>query len=168
MEWMSQQDITEGAAPWAETDSDLAFAQWPRPILATPDARGWAAGLAGEKVRVRVHSDQVMGRFSQIEALVEPGNDLLRVRHRSTDVVIHVMQGRLRLYYEGATCEAGPGTVVALPRDTVHGWVAAGETPLALMLTYTPGGIEGLIRACQGLTGNDRQFIAETFGTEIF
>jgi quercetin dioxygenase-like cupin family protein len=167
MEWTSQHAIAGRAARGIDADTDMAFARWPRPILAKPGVRGWTDGLAGEKIRVRVHSDQVMGRFSQIEAMVQPGKDLLRVRHRSTDLLIHVMQGRLRLFYDATSIEAGPGTVVALPRDTVHGWLASGHTPLALMLTYTPGGIEALIRACHGLTGSDLQFIAQTFGTEI-
>ncbi|MBA4752547.1 MAG: cupin domain-containing protein [Sphingopyxis sp.] len=145
----------------------MAFARWPRPILAEPGARGWTEGLAGERIRVRVHSDQVMGRFSQIEALVEPGQDLLRVRHRYMDLVIHVMQGRLQLSYDNREFEGGPGTVVALPRDTVHGWRPSGDTPLMLMLTYSPGGIEALIRACHGLKGSDLESIARTFGTDI-
>ena len=167
MQWTGSQDIAERAVPWTELDNGMAFAHWPRPILARPGARGWTDGLAGEKIRVCVHSDQVMGRFSQIEAVVEPGKDLLRVKHRSTDLLINVMQGRLQLFYEAMTFEAGAGTVVALPRDTVHGWRASGDTPVRLLLTYTPGGIEALIRACHGLTGNDLEFVAQTFGTEI-
>ncbi len=167
MKWISQQCIAESAAPGTEAASEMAFARWPRPILAEPGARGWTEGLAGERIRVRVHSDQVMGRFSQIEALVEPGQDLLRVRHRYMDLVIHVMQGRLQLSYDNREFEGGPGTVVALPRDTVHGWRPSGDTPLMLMLTYSPGGIEALIRACHGLKGSDLESIARTFGTDI-
>ena len=167
MKWISRQAIAVNARPTAGADDDLAFARWPRPILAEPGARGWTDGLGAERIRVRVHSDQVMGRFSQIETRIEPGRDLLMLRHRSMDIVIHVMQGRLHLLYDDTTFEGGPGTVIALPRDTIHGWRASGDTPLTLMLTYSPGGIEALIRACQGLRGSDLASIARTFGTDI-
>lgn len=167
MEWISQQELVGRAALWAAADSDMAFAQWPSPILAKPGARGWTEGLAGERIRVCVHSDQVMGRFSQLEVLVEPGREMLKVRHSSTDLLIHVIQGQLKLFCDGSDFEAGHGTVVALPRDTAHGWVASGNAPAKLMITYTPGGIEGLIRACRGLMGSDLELVAKTFGTEI-
>jgi quercetin dioxygenase-like cupin family protein len=108
-----------------------------------------------------------MGRFSQIEALIEPGKDILKLRHQSMDLVIHIIQGRLQLHYDDRIIEGEAGTVVALPRDTAHGWAVSGDTPVRLMLTYTPGGIEALIRACSGLMGSDLQYVAKTFGTEI-
>lgn len=113
-----------------------------------------------------LHSDQTHGRLSQIEVRADPGARMRPLRHLGADLLMNVLEGALLLTSEGQERLLAPGTFAAIPRGTGHRWRAVRAGSRAL-LTFSPGGIEALLRACACQRYSDVPTIGRTFGTEI-
>ena len=56
------------------------------------------------------------------------------------------MEGTARVLYGDKTFDATAGTVVSLARGIPHAWGNPSDTPLRLVITATPGGVEEVLR----------------------
>jgi hypothetical protein len=145
--------------------SQAPFPSWPDLVVGAADDRGWFASLLGRRCRVLLHGDQTQGRMSQIEVCLTPYERMSPLLHLGTDVLINVLEGAIVLTSdcgEAALCANG---FAAISRRTRHHWSA--ERASRLLLTFSPGGIEQLLRACAPLREADTAMVARTFGTEI-
>jgi uncharacterized RmlC-like cupin family protein len=57
-----------------------------------------------------------------------------------------VVEGTARVLYGDKTFDATAGTVVSLARGIPHAWGNPTDTPLRLVITSTPGGVEEVLR----------------------
>ena len=155
---------SEGAG--GRQDESAAFGRWPETIVGAAGDRQWFESLLGKACRVLLHSDQTRGRLSQIEVRANPGERMPSLRHGDTDLLINVLDGAFLLASDGEERLLAPGTFAAIPRGATHRWRAVRAGSRAL-LTFSPGGIEALLRACSSQRYGDLPNLARTFGTEI-
>lgn len=102
----------------------------------------WFNTLPGEQMAIRVHSKDVGGAFTIIEARVPPFVGLPLHYHADREEIFEVLEGQFRFHCAGEEFEAAPGTSVVIPRKSVHGWVNRSPEMSRLLFIFTPGGID--------------------------
>jgi quercetin dioxygenase-like cupin family protein len=102
----------------------------------------WFDTLPGERMTIRVNSGDVGGAFSVIEAHVPPFTGPPMHYHKEREEIFEVLDGRFRFHCAGEEFEAGPGTSVVVPRNSVHAWVNLGPNPARMLFSFVPGDID--------------------------
>jgi mannose-6-phosphate isomerase-like protein (cupin superfamily) len=118
----------------------------------TPDQdRGqWQHVTPGERFKIRVSSAQTMGAYSVIEIVADPGNGVPLHTHNKEDEHFIVVEGTLDIAYGDRRWDAPAGTSVTVRRGVPHAWCNPSDTPLRMLVIFSPGQIEGLFRATAG------------------
>ena len=91
---------------------------------------------------MRLHSRDVGGAFTIIEARVPTLTGPPLHFHEEREEIFEVLEGRFRFHCAGEEFDVTPGTTVVVPRTVVHGWVNLGPGSARLLFTFVPGGIE--------------------------
>jgi mannose-6-phosphate isomerase-like protein (cupin superfamily) len=107
---------------------------------------GRAVRMAGLQLTRKVTAEQTGGAYSLFEVTVGPGrDDGPHVQHRE-DECFYVLEGRFGFVVEGEEVEAGPGSLVYVPKGTLHAFQNTGPSTGRMLVSQTPGGLyEGLI-----------------------
>jgi quercetin dioxygenase-like cupin family protein len=58
--------------------------------------------------------------------------------HRTSDEVIHLMEGQLKVKLADDVTTVGPGAWIFIPRGVTHGWRNTGTIPARASFTFTP------------------------------
>ena len=113
-------------------------------IVGRGENLNWFDTMAGEQMAVRLHSRDVGGAFTIIEARVPPFIGPPLHFHKEREEIFEVLEGGFRIHCEGEEFDVAPGTTVVVPRNAVHGWVnlGPGPGPARLLMTFVPGGID--------------------------
>jgi quercetin dioxygenase-like cupin family protein len=77
-----------------------------------------------------------------MEAFVPPGGDPPPHIHHEEDETFYVVEGHCSILLGDEWVTAGVGDFVNVPRGTVHAFGNDGTTPMRMILTFTPAGIE--------------------------
>jgi mannose-6-phosphate isomerase-like protein (cupin superfamily) len=128
----------------------------------------------GESVTRKVAGWRTGGAYSLFEAEVDPkGGPPPHVQHRE-DECLYVLEGRFEFLIEAVKMEAGPGSMVYVPKGTLHAFENTGDTVGRLLLIQTPGGVyEHLLRevgkpAAEGIPdASTFTGIAAVYGMEV-
>ncbi len=110
-------------------------------------AEGQALRMAGlQLVTRKVSSEQTGGAYSLFEVAVAPkGGSAPHVQHRE-DECFYVLEGEFEFLVEGARIEAGPSSLVYVPKGNLHAFRNTGETTGRMLVSQTPGGLyEGFV-----------------------
>jgi mannose-6-phosphate isomerase-like protein (cupin superfamily) len=92
-------------------------------------------------VTSKVSSEQTGGAYSLFEVEVGPGGCTPpHVQHRE-DECFYVLEGSFAFHIEGARSEAGVGSLIYVPKGTLHAFENAGQTTGRLLMSQTPGGL---------------------------
>ena len=104
-------------------------------------AEGRAIRMPGARLVTRkVGSDRTGGAYSLFEVTVGPrGGEGLHIQHRE-DECFYVVEGRFGFVVEGEEIEAGPGSLVYVPKGNLHAFRNTGETTGRMLVSQTPGG----------------------------
>ena len=108
---------------------------------------GQTVRMAGAQLIARkVSSEQTGGAYSLFEVEVGPrGGSQPHIQH-GEDECFYVLEGEFEFLVEGAGIEAGPGSLVYVPKGVLHAFENAGETTGRMLVSQTPGGVyEGFV-----------------------
>jgi quercetin dioxygenase-like cupin family protein len=108
--------------------------------VARQAGEGDAFWLLGGLYEVKVSGAESGGALSMIEMHLPAGLGPPPHRHPG-DESVYVLDGRIRYHIEGETFEGLPGASFHVPRGTLENFEPVEES--RLLVTYTPGGIEG-------------------------
>lgn len=102
---------------------------------------GRAARMPGaELVTRKVSAEQTGGAYSLFEVEVgSGGGEGPHVQHRE-DECLCVLEGRFEVLIEDERFEAVPGSVIYVPKGTLHAFRDVSETTGRLLVIHTPGG----------------------------
>jgi quercetin dioxygenase-like cupin family protein len=106
----------------------------------------WLQSRPGERFSIRIPASATNGSYSVTEILSSPGDSTPVHLHEKEDEHILVVEGAARVLYGDETFDATAGTVVSLARGIPHAWGNPTDTRLRLVITATPGGVEGVLR----------------------
>jgi len=114
----------------------------------TPSARivrpgeGNRVRAFGNEIEFMLSGEQTGDSLTVGMASVPVGNGPPPHVHHSEDELFLILEGEYRIYLNGDWTRVGPGTVVYLPRGSVHTFQVAGEKPGRHWTLQTPSGFE--------------------------
>lgn len=139
----------------------------------------WMPG--GQLLTYKITADQTGGAYSLFEGTVPPQEGEPPHIHHREDESFYVVEGEFEFSRDGETFEVGPGSLVYVPRGSLHAFRNVGEGKGRLLLGQTPGGLherffeevgeEAMDRATPpaAVSSNPRDLVAVAarYGTEI-
>lgn len=118
----------------------------------------------GQEMTVLLSGEQTGGRFTLLLDVAPPGLGSPPHYHEREDEWFYVLEGRAAFWRDLAWQEVPVGSAVFAPRNVAHGFMNVGDTPLRLLITLTPSGLENWFARCAeefaGLVVPDMQCIA--------
>jgi mannose-6-phosphate isomerase-like protein (cupin superfamily) len=132
------------------------------------DTGEWLEVTPGERFRVRTPSAQTAGAYSVIEIVADPGNGVpLHIHSREEEHFI-VLEGTLDIANGDRRWDAVAGTSITVKRGVPHAWCNPSDTPLHMLVIFSPGHIDELFRAAAGIDDVDKiTAIAARYGTQL-
>lgn len=111
-----------------------------RPATHLASDEGRAYRTPGGLVTHKVMAEQTGGAYSLFEETVRPREGTApRIGHRE-DGCFYVVEGELEFLTGEEVLRVGPGSLVYVPRGTVHGFTNVGENEARVLNLVTPGG----------------------------
>lgn len=144
-------------------------------ISSTSDAQAvdkpngeWLQSGPGERFLIRVPAAATNGSYSVTEIISSPGDSTPVHLHEKENEHILVLEGTAMRRYGNKTFDATAGTVVSLARGIPHAWGNPTGTPIRLLITATPGGVEEALRLI-ATSGDelDLQAISEKYAVRL-
>lgn len=106
----------------------------------------------GARDRFLLAAGDTGGRLSLVEHHAPPGTLIAPLhRHTREDEFSLVLEGRMGAVSDGEEVEAGAGDLVWKPRNAWHTFWNSGDSPLRILEVITPGGLDELFLALDGL-----------------
>lgn len=102
---------------------------------------GKALWMLGGLYEVKVAADESGGALTIMEMTIPPGMGPPPHTHPGGEAV-YVLEGAAYYSIAGVKHEGGPGTLFYIPAGTVENFEPAGDAPLRVLVTYTPGGVD--------------------------
>src|SRR6478672_13670192 len=139
-------------------------------VRSPPDQDGgeWLQVTSGERFRIRVPSAQTLGAYSVIEIVADPGNGVPLHIHNKEEEHFIVVEGTLDIANGDRRWDAPAGTSVTVRRGVPHAWCNPSDTPLHMLVVFSPGQIDGLFKAAAGVGDVDKiTAIAARCGTQL-
>ena len=97
-----------------------------------------ALWVLGDLVTYRISSEQSSGASSLFEVVVQPqGGPPPHIQHRE-DEWTYVLEGEFELLYGDRTISGSSGSLVYVPRGTLHTYKNVGQDPGRLLVGQTP------------------------------
>lgn len=106
----------------------------------------WFDTMPGEQMTVRLHSNQVGGSITVIEARVPSRSGPPKHIHNEREETFEVLEGTFRFQVGDEEFDATPGTSVLVPRGIPHTWANVGPDMGRMLFIFTPGGIDDFFR----------------------
>ena len=133
-----------------------------------PDNDEWLQVTPGERFKIRIASSQTMGAYAVIEIVADPHNGVpLHIHSREEEHFI-VLEGTLDIAAGDRRWDAPAGTSVTVKKGVPHAWCNPSETPLHMLVVFSPGQIDGLFKAVADVDDVDKiTAIAARYGTQL-
>jgi mannose-6-phosphate isomerase-like protein (cupin superfamily) len=129
--------------------------EMPQGIAHIPPGEGRSLWVLGELVTYKTSGERTGGAYSLFEVASRPGiGPPPHVQHREEEA-FWVLEGEYEFLIEGRTLTASSGTLIYVPKGTLHTHKNASEDVSRMLVTQTPGGLyEGFFEEL-GLPGTD-------------
>jgi mannose-6-phosphate isomerase-like protein (cupin superfamily) len=129
---------------WRDRLMKAKLVSLPGAIVTGAEDLHWIEATPGDLMALRIHSRDVAGAFTVVEARVMPFSGPPLHVHHERDEIFEVLEGRFRFLCGEETFDIPAGTTVVVPRGVSHAWVNLGMRPARLLFSFVPGGIDGL------------------------
>lgn len=113
-----------------------------RAIVNHPQDLKWFDTMPGEQMAVRLHSRQVGGAFTIMEARVPVYSGPPRHYHKDRVEIFEILEGAFRFQCGEEVFDAAPGASIVVPRGVPHTWANVGKETGRILFAFSPGGID--------------------------
>lgn len=113
--------------------------------IARKAGEGTALWFLGGLYEIKVSGEETDGVLTVMEITTPPGYGPPPHRHDGGEVVC-VLEGTLTYHIGDEAVEGTPGSVFHIAPGTLEWFEPTGSTPLRVLVTYTPGGIDAFFR----------------------
>lgn len=125
----------------------------------------WLESRPGERFRICTSAAETNGAYSVVEIVAEPGYGTPLHIHENEDEHFIVLEGTAQIVSGYETFEAGVGASLPLRKGIPHAWGNQSKSPVRLLVTCVPGGIEeSLLMSANGV---DVSAVAERFAVRV-
>ena len=102
---------------------------------------GRSLRVLGEVLTYKITSERTGGAYSLFEVVSEPGGGPPpHVQHRE-DETFYVLEGEYEFLDDGRTTRVGKGSLVYVPKGTLHTYKNIDDKPGRMLVSQTPGGL---------------------------
>lgn len=141
----------------------------PSPPAIVPPGEGPHFAAFGDELTFHLTGEQTGGTVTMLTDVTPPGGGPPPHYHDNEDEWFFPLEGRVEFFHDGRWTEVPLGTVVFMPRGTVHAFRNLGDKPLKQLIQLTPAGFETFFARCaaefNNPAGPDMQRILQ-IGTE--
>lgn len=107
-----------------------------------PSGEGESVWLLGDLYTFKAVSEDTDGAFALWETTSPPqGGPPTHLHHRE-DETFYILEGEMEFLAGGDTIQAGAGSLVHIPKGTMHTFKNVGTTPARFLVMVVPGGFE--------------------------
>ena len=110
----------------------------------------------GIPMNIMLRADETGGSFAAIVAEFSPGQGPPAHFHHDNEEYFFVLEGEFEVSVGEHTVNAGPGSMVFVPRETVHAFKYVGSTRGKMLEWGTPGGQERYFEAIDRLAAEGK------------
>ncbi len=121
------------------------FQQAPQITVRQP-GEGESVAVVGDVYRFLATSADTGGRYAVWHGTVFPGGGPPPHLHTREEEAFYILRGTLAAYDDGQRAEAGPGSLIILPRRSRHWFKNETAEPVEMLIVIAPGGGEALFR----------------------
>lgn len=126
---------------------------------------GWLQITPGERFKIRTSVKETRGIYTMLELIADPRNGVPMHIHQNEDEHFVVLEGSLHIASGDQRFDAPAGTAVTIGKGVPHAWCNLTNTPLRMLVIFSPGNIEGLFRATAARENDDIAALAAAYGT---
>ena len=130
----------------------------------------WLEVTPGERVNIRTSGDETGGVYAMIEGVAEPGNGVPMHIHANEVEHFVVLEGTLHVANGDERLDVPAGKTVTIEKGVPHAWCNLADTPVRMLIIFSPGHIGEMFRRIASLDIDDLESIAASaaqFGTTI-
>jgi mannose-6-phosphate isomerase-like protein (cupin superfamily) len=128
----------------------------------------WSEVTRGERYIIRTTSEETNGAYSVLEVVADPRNGVPMHVHDNEEEHFIILGGKAIVANGDSRVEVGAGSSVTIGKGVAHAWCNPSEdTPLRMLVLFTPGGLEELFRRNAGTEPADMIALADKLGTRI-
>jgi mannose-6-phosphate isomerase-like protein (cupin superfamily) len=131
------------------------------------DADGWLQVTPGERFKILTSSWDTGGSCAVFEFIVEPRNGVPMLVHDNEEEHFIVAGGTVHIVNGDKAMDVAAGTSVTVRKGVPHAWCNLSDSPVRMLVVFTPGRIEELFRANASGKGHDLEALARAYGTRI-
>ena len=113
--------------------------------IARKDGEGTALWVLGGLYEIKVSSEESGGVCTVMEMTMPAGFGPPPHSHDGGETV-YVVDGTMTYHIGDETVEGGPGSIFHIAPGTTEWFEPTGPSPLKVLITYTPGGIDAFFR----------------------
>ncbi len=122
-----------------------------QPLHTLAPGQGEHIDVLGDDLRVLADGSTTGGACAIFDCVCPPGGGPPLHRHTREDEHFLVLEGTVLFQVDGKRMTLGPGGYAFVQRGTVHTFSNTGTTPLRMIITCTPSGIEAAFRKASAL-----------------
>jgi mannose-6-phosphate isomerase-like protein (cupin superfamily) len=121
------------------------------PVICLPgEGQFIPIGTTHGGITLKASGGETGGRMTAYEGVLAPNSGgPARHRHQRMDETFYILEGVVTFEVDGRIHEAGVGTHVYVPRETVHAFRNRGAEPARVLVSSVPGGFEGYFAEMQ-------------------
>ena len=97
--------------------------------------------LPGHKITHKVSGLDTNGAYSMLEVELDGDGPPLHI-HKSEDESFYVLEGEINLLVGDRNIRATAGSLIFVPKGTIHTFSQIGHQPAKFLVTYSPSGFE--------------------------
>jgi mannose-6-phosphate isomerase-like protein (cupin superfamily) len=127
----------------------------------------WSEITPGERFSIRVSSEETNSAYTMLEIVADHRNGTSMHVHQNEDEHFIILEGTARLAYGDKTVDAPAGTNITVSKGIHHAWCNLSESPLRMLVLFTPGGIDEMFRTTSNGGANNIADLLDKFGTRI-
>ena len=128
----------------------------------------WSEVTRGERYIIRTTSEEANGAYSMLEVVADPRNGVPMHVHDNEEEHFIILEGKALIANGDSRAEVGAGASITIGKGVQHAWCDPSEdTPLHMLVLFTPGGLEELFRRHAGTESADMVALADKLGTRI-
>jgi mannose-6-phosphate isomerase-like protein (cupin superfamily) len=127
----------------------------------------WYEERPGLRFRVLASSAETNGTYSLLETVAQKGVGTPMHIHDKEDEHFVILEGTIHIVAGDKTMDVGAGQSASLPRGVRHAWINNSETPVHILVTFSPAGFEDLCVDMAERIKFDLSEIAEKYGVRM-
>ena len=125
----------------------------------------WLHVTPGERFKIRTSVKATRGIYTMLELIADPRNGVPMHIHQNEDEHFVVLEGSLHVANGDKRFDAPAGTTVTIKKGVPHAWCNLMDTPLRMLVVFSPGNIEDLFKATAARESDDVAALAAKYGT---